>query len=68
MQLDALTEQDTAARRHVLERIFREAREHPENLNITLGPPRSPPPPRSWWQACQPAGPSRTRSPGTTTT
>jgi uncharacterized protein DUF4259 len=35
--LDALSEQDTVARRHVLERIFREAREHPENLNFTLG-------------------------------
>ena len=35
--LDALSEQDTIARRHVLERIFREAREHPENLNFTLG-------------------------------
>jgi hypothetical protein len=27
--LDALSRQDAAARRHVLERIFREAREHP---------------------------------------
>lgn len=35
--LDALSGQDTIARRHVLERIFREAREHPENLNFTLG-------------------------------
>jgi hypothetical protein len=35
--LDALSKQDTVARRHVLERIFREAREHPENLNFTLG-------------------------------
>jgi hypothetical protein len=35
--LDALSEQDTAARRQVLERIFHEAREHPENLNFTLG-------------------------------
>jgi hypothetical protein len=35
--LDALSGQDTAARRHVLDRIFREAREHPENLNFTLG-------------------------------
>jgi hypothetical protein len=34
---DALPGQDTAARRQVLERIFREAREHPENLNFTLG-------------------------------
>jgi hypothetical protein len=35
--LDALSEQDAVARRLVLERIFREAREHPENLNLTLG-------------------------------
>ena len=35
--LDALSGQDTAARRQVLEQIFREAREHPENLNFTLG-------------------------------
>jgi hypothetical protein len=35
--LDALTGQDAVARRLVLERIFREAREHPENLNFTLG-------------------------------
>ena len=35
--LDALSGQDTAARRQLLERIFREAREHPENLNFTLG-------------------------------
>jgi uncharacterized protein DUF4259 len=35
--LDALSGQDAAARRGVLERIFREAREHPENLNFTLG-------------------------------
>ena len=35
--LDALSGQDTVARRHVLERIFREAREYPENLNFTLG-------------------------------
>ena len=35
--LDALSGQGTVARRHVLERIFREAREHPENLNSTLG-------------------------------
>ena len=35
--LDALSGQDTVARRHVLERIFREVREHPENLNFTLG-------------------------------
>ena len=35
--LDALSGHDTVARRHVLERIFREAREHPENLNSTLG-------------------------------
>src|SRR5690242_7388699 len=35
--LDALSGLDAAARRIVLERIFREAREHPENLNFTLG-------------------------------
>jgi hypothetical protein len=35
--LDGLSEQDTTARRQVLERIFREAREYPENLNFTLG-------------------------------
>ena len=35
--LDALSGQGTAARRQVLEQIFREAREHPENLNFTLG-------------------------------
>ena len=35
--LDALYGQDTVARRRVLERIFGEAREHPENLNFTLG-------------------------------
>ena len=34
---DALSGQDTAARHQVLERIFREAREHPQNLNFTLG-------------------------------
>jgi hypothetical protein len=35
--LDALSGQDTLARRQVLEQMFREAREHPENLNFTLG-------------------------------
>jgi hypothetical protein len=35
--LDALSGQDSAARRRVLVRIFREAREHPENLNFTPG-------------------------------
>jgi hypothetical protein len=35
--LDALSGQDTAARRQVPEQIFREARAHPENLNFTLG-------------------------------
>ena len=35
--LDALSGQDTAARRQVLDQIFREARVHPENLNFTLG-------------------------------
>jgi hypothetical protein len=35
--LDAQSGQDTAARRQVLEQIFREAREHPENQNFTLG-------------------------------
>src|SRR5262249_58491271 len=37
--LDALSGQDTAARRQVLEQIFREARAHPANLNFTLGAP-----------------------------
>lgn len=36
--LDALTEQDTAARRETLEQIFRASREHPDDLNWTLGP------------------------------
>ena len=36
--LDTLTEQDAASRRETLERIFRTTREHPENLNWTLGP------------------------------
>ena len=35
--LDALSGQDAVARRQVLEQIFRDAREHPENLNFTLG-------------------------------
>jgi hypothetical protein len=35
--LGALSRQDTAARHQVLEQIFREAREHPENLDFTLG-------------------------------
>ena len=35
--LNALSGQDTAARRQVLEQIFRDAREHAENLNFTLG-------------------------------
>jgi hypothetical protein len=35
--LDTLTEQD-AARNETLERIFAMAREHPEDLNWTLGP------------------------------
>jgi Domain of unknown function (DUF4259) len=35
--LDALSEHDTVARRQVLERIFREAQEHPGNLNFTFG-------------------------------
>jgi Domain of unknown function (DUF4259) len=33
----ALSGQDTAARRPVLEQIFRQAHAHPENLNFTLG-------------------------------
>jgi hypothetical protein len=36
--LDTLTGQDAASRRQTLERIFRTTREHPENLNWTLGP------------------------------
>ena len=36
--LDTLTEQDAASRGETLERIFRTTREHPENLNWTLGP------------------------------
>ena len=36
--LDTLTGQDAASRRETLERIFRTTREHPENLNWTLGP------------------------------
>ncbi len=36
--LDTLTEQDAASRRQTLERIFRTVREHPEDLNWTLGP------------------------------
>ena len=35
--LDALSGQDTAARRQILWQIFREARAHPENLNFALG-------------------------------
>ena len=36
--LDTLTGQDAAARRETLERIFRTARDHPQDLNRTLGP------------------------------
>ena len=36
--LDTLTEQDAVARRETLERIFRTARQHPEDLNWTVGP------------------------------
>jgi len=36
--LDTLTEQDEARRRQTLERIFREAGEHPEDLSSFLGP------------------------------
>ena len=36
--LDTLTEQDAAARRESLGRIFRAAREHPDDLNWTLSP------------------------------
>jgi hypothetical protein len=36
--LDMLTRQDAISRRQELERIFRTTREHPENLNWTLGP------------------------------
>jgi Domain of unknown function (DUF4259) len=38
--LDTLTGQDAASRRETLERLFRTTREHPENLNWTLGPGR----------------------------
>jgi Domain of unknown function (DUF4259) len=36
--LDTLTEQDAASRSETLERIFRTAREHPEDVNWTFGP------------------------------
>ncbi len=36
--LDMLTEQDAVSRRETRERIFRRAREYPENLNWTFGP------------------------------
>jgi hypothetical protein len=36
--LDMLAEQDVALRRETLERIFRRAREHPQDLNRTFGP------------------------------
>ncbi len=36
--LDTLTGQDPASRRETLERIFRTTREHPQDLNWTLGP------------------------------
>lgn len=36
--LDTLAEQDAVSRRETLERIFRRAREHPEDLNWTFGP------------------------------
>jgi hypothetical protein len=36
--LDALTEQDAVSRRGTLQRIFRRAREHEEDLNWTFGP------------------------------
>jgi hypothetical protein len=35
--LDTLAEQDAASRRETLERIFRRAREHPQDLNRTFG-------------------------------
>ena len=66
--LDALYGQDTVARRRVLERIFGEAREHPENLNSTLGAAEVVAAAAVVQRACRPAGPSRRRSPGTTTT
>ena len=55
--LDALSGQDTAARRQVLEQIFRDAREHPENLNFTLVFP-----PQAAW--VQPGLPSPYARPG----
>jgi hypothetical protein len=36
--LDTLVEQNAASRRETLERIFRTARERPQDLNWTLGP------------------------------
>ena len=36
--LDALTGQDPVSRRQSLERVFRVTREHPQDLNWTLGP------------------------------
>lgn len=36
--LDTLAEQDAVARRATLERIFRRAREHPEDMNWAFGP------------------------------
>jgi Domain of unknown function (DUF4259) len=36
--LDTLTRQDPVSRRKTLERIFRMTREHPQDLNWTLGP------------------------------
>jgi len=36
--LDTLTRQDPVSRRKTLERIFRTTREHPQDLNWTLGP------------------------------
>jgi len=36
--LGTLAEQDAVSRRATLERIFRRAREHPEDLNWTFGP------------------------------
>jgi hypothetical protein len=69
--LDALSEQDTVVRRHVPERIFREAREHPENLNFTLAAAEvvaAAAVVAAGLRAGGPAGPSRTRSAGMTMT
>jgi hypothetical protein len=66
--LDALSEQDTVARRQVLERIFREAQEHPENMNFTFGAAEVVAAAAVVAAGLPAGGPSRARSPGTTMT